>query len=255
MDNLVYINFYIKNNPYFTDIKKINNSFICLNRFGKDYDNNCAFLFDDSKVLIEQYFKTINKVPAFYNIQTEGLNIEKSLTEYEVYNEDIWFVADVKKLRKKFSFIKCPASITLERVTNENYSTQNEVSRIGFSAIGSDNPYGNVDLTEYSAALKQKFDKSKHDELIIFLINVADKNVGVLNLSIENDICYIAGFTIKPEYRRTKAFFALKLVLDFLEGKHINHILCITENDGYPSKIYKKLGFEPLLKGIIYKHK
>ena len=254
MKNFDYINFFIRNNPYFTDIKKVNNSFICLNCFGQDYDNNCAFLFDDSKILIEEYFKKLHKNPAFYNIETDEFNCEKILQGYEICHGDVWLCADVEKLCKKFSFFKCPSSVSLERITSENYTKQNEVSKAGFSAMGSDNPYGGVDLTEYSAALKQKFDKSKNDELVIFLINHAGVNAGVLNLSIEDDKCYIAGFTIKPEYRRTKVFFALKLVLDFLKAKGVKHILCITESGGYPSKIYKKLGFATLFEGKIYTH-
>lgn len=254
MQNFDYIKFYIKNNPYFTKIEKVNKSFVCTNQFGKDYDNNCAFLFDDSKIEIEKYFKALNKVPAFYNIEVEGLDFEKDLYDYELCHEDIWLSADVEKLYKKFSFFKCPSSVTLERVNKENYEKQNEVSKAGFSASGSDNPYGDVDLTEYSAALEQKFDRCKNDELVIFLINYAGENVGVLNINIEGATCYIAGFTIKPEHRRTKVFFALKLVLEFLKTKGVKHILCITESDGYPSKIYKKLGFTTLFKAKIYKH-
>ena len=253
MNNIDYVNFYIRNNPYFTDIVKINKSFVCLNRFGKDYDNNCAFLFDDSKASIEKYFKALGKVPAIYNIELEGLSCEKELQGYEFCHEDVWLAADVNALCRKFSFFKCPSSITLERIDEENYQKQNEVSKAGFSASGNDNPYGDVDLTEYSAALKEKFDRSQNDELVIFLINFAGENAGVLNLNIENDVCYIAGFTIKPEYRRTKVFFALKLLLDFLKTKGVKHVLCLTESGGYPNKIYKKLGFSTLFSAKLYK--
>ena len=250
-----YIYFYIKNNPYFTDIKKINESFVCTNHFGTDYDCNCAFLFDDSKKQAEAHFKKLGKTPVFYNFRVAGLDFAEKLEGYEIYHADLWLTAKVSALSKKFALFKCPSSITLERVDESNYAKQNEISNAGFSAVGEDNPYSDVDLADYSNSLKLKFDNSKNDELVIFLLNFKGESVGVINLNIEGETCYIAGFTIKPEYRRTRLFFALKLVLNFLKKKGVKNILCITENDGYPGKIYQKLGFTPLCVADIYKKK
>lgn len=255
MDIRYCIDFYIKNNPYFTKTEVINKSFVCTNQFGKDYDCNCAFLFDDSINLVEQHFKKLKKLPVIYNINADGFDIAEKLSEYEIYHGDIWLYANVDKLLRKFSFFKCPDSITLERVNEKNYEKQVDVSKAGFSAVGSDNPYSEVDLREYSEAMEQKLNNSKNDELVIFLLNFKGENVGTLNLNIDGETCYIAGFTIKPEFRRTRVFFALKLVLDFLKEKGVKNILCLTENDGYPSKIYQKLGFTTLFTADIYKHK
>lgn len=242
------IKFYINNNPYFTNVEKEVDCFFCTNKYGKDIDCNCAFLLGNETNLekVEKKFLEIEKVPVVYNIKAQLFDKSEKLKDYTISHSDAWLIADVDKLCKRFSLLRCPSSVGLEKVTTKNYEEVKKVSRAGFSSQTSDNPYFNVELFEYHKALFDKLQNAENDELNIFLIKYKDKNVGSININISGHACYISGFTILPEYRRTHVFFALNKILTFLKGVGITKILCLTDDDGYPKRLYRKLGFEEI---------
>lgn len=205
-----FVKFYIKNNPYFNQTKKLDCGVLCINSYGNDLDCNCMFLAGKKPNLnrIEKEFDALSKKSTVYQTIEKGLDKTLLKNQYKFIHSDDWLVCKVKKLLKKYQKLSCPENIVLEKVDAKNFTKFKQVSQKGFSAQGADNPYGEVELEQYYKCLKEKITSPTTTNC--FLINIDTQSVGAINLSIEKSICYISGFTIVPEFRRSKIFVALK---------------------------------------------
>ena len=156
-------------------------------------------------------------------------------------------------LIKKYSKFKLK-EISLKEV-NTPYLRRTYVKIFSdcFSAKGEENPYSNIDNSSYCKSIFYSQKHKKDVKILLYIIKYKSKNVGCITLTIKDNLCYISGFSILKEYRRTRVFLSMINVLEILKQKGIKNVFCVTELDGYPDKLYKKIGFNPLATAYAYK--
>ena len=251
-----YVDFYINYNPEFSNVEKIKNTVFCTSRFLAFPDFNFALTVSGKPDIkqIETYFKNLNKKPTIYEIDEQFADCKDVLKNYKPAWKDSWLAyEDIGKLKKKFKFFKDSTDITLEALSESNFKDWDKTNKKGF---GQDSPYEVVDLGVnggYCGMVWDSYTKRLRGNVFVYLIKFKEQFAGAVTLSVKDDICFMCGFTILPEYRKTKVLLVLIKILDLLLKKKVKTIFCNTAEGGYPEKLYKHMGLTKIHSVNIYK--
>jgi len=255
-----YIHFYINYCPCYTDIKKVGGAYICTTKYVDYYDYNLAFVNTESDLTnagltdVENYFLKLNRTPALYEVNNrfrDNNDILKNYIakNYTVKENDIWFVCDdIIKLKERFAGFNNISQITLEKVNKNNVKYYKEFDSLGFS--GYPEKLNNYD--NYFKGLWEQYNTRLKNSTELYLIKYQNNYAGTIILSVNKNICYLSGFSIIPQYRKTKVLLALVLILNLLIEKKVDTIFCATAKNSYPAKLYKHLGLTKLCAGKVY---
>lgn|GEM_PF-4526852 len=249
---------FIETNPYYVKKEKIDDIIFCTNKYVSDYFGNKAFANKENLniKLIEEYYEKRNIVPAIYSVSTEELCCAHLLEGYEKVADENWVYSDMMRMEKKYRDWPVPEGLSIERLTRENQKDWEMVDNIGFSSgDDGDNPYSDLDNASFAKSLLEKYFSKDNKNLEVFLIKYNNAYAGCFNLSYYGNVCYMSGLTILPVFRRTKVFLVFKTLLEHLLSKKVEVIYGITENGGYPDKLYRNIGLKVLFNGGIYQKK
>ena len=256
--NKHFIRFYIELNPYFGKIQKISDTItLCTSDIIKEVDSNVAVIKGNVLDLgkVEAAFAAVNKVPAVYEIDDQFAGCKELHNNYAVEVRESWlFSRGIKKLRKKFARVRVPAEICLEEVNDRNEAHFRKVTDLGFSTQSADNPYSHLESDWTSEMFNQKRGRLA-GVITPYLIKYGEIYAGAVISAVCESTAYVHGFTILPEYRRTKAITASLLLIDKLIEQGVDTVLCATATGGYPEQLYKKMGLRHEFSGKIYKKK
>ncbi|MBR7172428.1 MAG: GNAT family N-acetyltransferase [Clostridia bacterium] len=217
-------------------------------KYVKDHYSNIAVVDSSSNLsLAEAEFKERNLNPSYYSF-------EKPTKDFEItYTDDFLFLEDITLLYKKFSRFKSK-HVSLQEVCSKELENEFQIiNNDCYSDLSAENPYPDLDNFAYSNSVLEYKKHETETTTKIYIIKFNKTNVGCINITIKKDLCYISGLAILKEYRKTKVFSVLVDILKILIDNNVKSIFCVTELDGYPDQLYKKLGFKSL--GVAYGYK
>lgn len=241
--------FYFKYSPAFTERYLKNNIMFLFSKYVKDEFSNIAIInnISDTKIA-DTEFKQRKLDSVYYSFQEiKGLK--------EIYTDDFLFYQNINTLFNKFSKFK---SKDVELVKVDSQKLINDYMIINdkcYSVEAYDNPYSNLDNFGYCKSVIDYQKNETESKTLIYIIKFKNIDVGCINLTIKDDLCYVSGLAILKEYRRTKVFSALIDVLEILIKNNVKDVFCVTELGDYPDKLYKKIGFKSIAIAHAYKQK
>lgn len=242
-------NFYFDFSPNFSERYTKKNIRFLFSKFVKDEFSNIAVM--DSKSDLHSAnseFLIRNLEPSYYSFEKPSKNFKIT------YQDDFLFFENISTLFKKFSRFKSKNVKLIEVNTQQLISDYYIINDKCYSDNSSENPYSNLDNFAYS---KNVIDSQKNETLsktLIYIIQFNNINVGCINITIYEDLCYVSGLAILKEYRKTKVFSVLIDVLEILINLGVKNVFCVTELNEYPDKLYKKLGFKSIAIAYGYKN-
>lgn len=243
-------NFYFKYSPCFTERFTKENILFLFSKFVNDMFSNIAIVDKNSNISVaESEFKSRNLEPSFYSFDKPSKNFEIT------YKDDFLLFENISSLFNKFKKFKSK-NVSLVEVNSK--TLENDYAIINdkcYSDNSSDNPYSNLDNFGYSKTVLDYQKNETDSKTLIYIIKYNSINVGCINITIHDDLCYVSGLAILKEYRKTKVFSVLIDVLEILINLGVKDVFCVTELDEYPDKLYKKIGFKSIFIAYGYKNK
>lgn len=219
-------------------------------KYVKDHYSNIAVVKNSSNLSIaDAEFKERNLEPSYYSFEKPNKTFEIT------YTDDFLFLEDVNTLYKKFSRFKSKLVSLQEVCSKEQENEFQIINNDCYNDPSAENPYPDLDNFAYSKSVLEYKKNETETATKIYIIKFNNINVGCVNITIKNDLCYVSGLAILKEYRKTKVFSVLVDVLKILIDNKVKSIFCVTELDGYPDKLYKKLGFKSYAVAYGYKYK
>ena len=226
----------------------------CYSNFISNFDVNnkedfCSIIDDTDK-----FFNSINRkttvylipyMKELYNNKEKYFNKEN----FELISTEVWQTyTDFDKLDKIIT--NCNFNITLEETTDmKQYA--NVVMQC-YQSGDEDDPYGDLDdgYRQGYMNYKQIYNDIK---VKFYYIKMNDEIVGTTQ-GVYNDNLYgIYSLAIKKDYRNKGiGKEALKKQLEICKNENIQIAYLKTEQDFYPSKMYRKLGFKDLCEVYYY---
>lgn len=240
--------FYINYSSAFTERFFKYNAHFLFCKYVNDFYSNIAIINESSNLeLINSEFKKRNLETTFYTFKEPQKNCKI------LYSDNYLYLDKIESLYLKYKKFKSK-DIYLIEVNNENLQKEYmEINDLCYSSNSYDNPYSNLDNFGYCKAVLDFQRNEIETKTLIYIIKYKDKNVGCINLTIKENLCYISGLAILEEFRKTKVFFSMIDILEILIKEKVNTVFCITELDEYPDKLYKKLGFKSVGIGYAFK--
>ena len=226
----------------------------CYSNFISNFDVNnkedfCSIIDDTDK-----FFNSINRkttvylipyMKELYNNKEKYFNKEN----FELISTEVWQTyTDFDKLDKIIT--NCNFNITLEETTDmKQYA---DVVMQCYQSGDEDDPYGDLDdgYRQGYMNYKQIYNDIK---VKFYYIKMNDEIVGTTQ-GVYNDNLYgIYSLAIKKDYRNKGiGKEALKKQLEICKNENIQIAYLKTEQDFYPSKMYRKLGFKDLCEVYYY---
>ncbi|MCL2229059.1 MAG: hypothetical protein FWC00_04505 [Firmicutes bacterium] len=224
------------------------------NGFDKSTDTNFA----DMRVLtgealgkMERYFKEKGKQPASYAYTSAQEKFFENNKNYELVSNDTWlYLADVGALLKRFKSFDS-GDISYDVINRSNFKRFADMINRGFKP-SVENPYSDWQSEPWVEYVKNLIDK---DETILdvhkmLVLTYKGEDVGSVMISFDKTgvtpYAYICAYTYPPEFRKTQAFRSSYCILKYINSLGCNQIYSRSELDGYPYKLYTKIGFKPL---------
>ena len=242
--------FYFKYSPNFSERYAKYNALFLFSKYIKDEFSNIAVVDKNLKL------NDINKEFEAKNLTPSYLTFEKPSSKFKIiYEDDFLIFENIQKLYNKFSKFKSSNVKLVEANTPELINNYRIINDKCYSVASYDNPYSNIDNFAYTKNVLDSQKNQKEAKTLIFIIKFKDLDVGCINLTIKDDLCYISGLAILKEYRKTKVFSVLIDALEILIKNGVKNIFCITELNEYPDKLYKKLGFKSVAIAYGFKQK
>ena len=242
------LDFYFKYSPMFTDRYEKYDAKFLFSKFVDDMYSNIAIV-DNSTNLnkIDKEFISKNLESTYYSLNKLDNNF------YAVYEDDFLLLENIDTLYNKFKKFKNKNISLIEVVSTD---LENEYMLINDKCYGeksSDNPYSNLDNYGYCKTVLEYKKNESETKTLIYIIKYKNQNVGCINITIKNTLCYISGLAILKEFRKSKVFLSMVNILEILKNYNVNSVFCVTELDEYPDKLYKKLGFKSV--GVVKGYK
>ncbi len=240
------LDFFYKYSPNFTERYEKDGVKFLFSEFVNDYYSNFAIVESAKDIKIaNEVFKQRGLTPIYYS--------KKIPKGYEtVFEDDLLVFENPKILYKKFKRLK-NKSISLVAVTKPLQKKWKIVTDLAFKEPSADNPYANLDNFAYCEGILYFIKHESACQTQPYLIKYKGKFVGTITVSFAERKCYITGFAIMPDFRRTKVFLSMINVLEVLLEKGVETIICFTELGEYPNKLYKNIGFKSV--GHLYAYK
>ncbi len=226
----------------------------CYSNFISNFDVNnkedlCSIIDDADK-----FFNSINRKTTVYLIpyMKELYNNKENYFNKEIFelvSTEVWQTyTDFDKLDKIIT--NCNFNITLEETTDmKQYA---DVVMQCYQSGDEDDPYGDLDdgYRQGYMNYKQVYNDIK---VKFYYIKMNDEIVGTTQ-GVYNDNLYgIYSLAIKKDYRNKGiGKEVLKKQLEICKDKNIQIAYLQTEQDFYPSKMYRKLGFKDLCEVYYY---
>lgn len=224
--------------------------------------NGVTFLF--SKYVSDEFsnIAIINKISdtAIADLEFKQRKLKSTYYSFEklndlneIYTDDFLYYQNISLLFKKFSKFKSKEIELVEVNSSKLINEYMIINDLCYRAESFDNPYSNLDNFGYAKTVIDYQKNETESKTLIYIIKFKGTNVGCINLTINNPLCYVSGLAILKEYRRTKVFSALINILELLIKHDVQDIFCVTELGDYPDKLYKKIGFKSA--GIAHAYK
>ena len=237
--------FYFKYAPTFTERYEKNKASFLLSKYVDDEFSNIAVVDEKTNLnLVDEEFNKLNLKSVYYSFSkpNDSFNV--------LYVDDYLYFENLDVLFAKYSKLK---SKNIELLLVDNDKLRKEYMKINdecYSAVSYDNPYSNLNNFGYCKSVLDFQKNECETKTLLYIIKHNNQNVGCINLTIKDDLCYISGLAILTELRKTRVFLAMVDVLNILKVKGVKKIFCVTELGEYTDLLYKKLGFKSL--GVAY---
>ena len=226
----------------------------CYSNFISNFDLNNK---EEFNIIINEATKTFNNISRSTTVYLipHMKELYKNRKEYfdkdnfELVSTEVWQAyTDFDKLDKIKTY--CDFNITLEPTTDmEKYA---DIVMQSYQSGDADDPYGDLDDGYRQSYIDYK---QIHTDIKteFYFIKLNEEIIGTTQ-SVYNDKMYgIYSLAIKKDYRNKGiGKEVLKKQLKMCKEKNIRLAYLQTEQDFYPSKMYRKLGFKDLCEVYYY---
>ena len=219
------------------------------------FDFKCASVDDAEKILKKnsELFIRRGRVPRIYVVDNNENKqiIPKLMKKYDVFDSDTWFcteIANINFAREKI------ADVSVELSNDRGLVV--ELVKKGFSTKDANDPYGFVPDC-YWQELYNNFGKCQNGfKTFHFVGSLKGRQIGVASAVVKGKFAYLNNLCVQKPYRqRGVANSIIKEMLNFLKSHGVEKTIFLTEKNGYPAKIYKKMGFLPMCDGYCFEMK
>lgn len=199
-------------------------------------------------------FNNINRKTTIYlipHMKELYANKEKYFNKnnFELLSTEVWQTyTDFDKLDEITT--PCNFDITLESTTDmEKYAS---ILMQSYQSGDKDDPYGDLDDGYRQSYMNYK--KMYNDiKIEFYFIKINEEIIGTTHSVYNNELCGIYSLAIKKDYRsKGIGKVVLKKQLEMCKNKNIKIVYLQTEQDFYPAKMYRKLGFKDLCEVYYY---
>lgn len=235
---------------------------IAYNKNIKDSYSNFVSNFDVKEK--EEFNKIVNEADKIFNEINRKTTIYLIPYMKEIYNNkekyfdkdkfdlisnEVWQIyTDFEKLDKIET--NCDLNVTLELTTDMQKYAENVMQ--SYQTEDEDDPYGDLDdgYRQGYMNYKEIYNDIKTE---FYFVKLNEKIIGTTQ-SVYNDNLYgIYSLAIKKDYKNKGiGKEVLKKQLEMCKNKNIKVAYLQTEQDFYPAKMYRKLGFKDLCEVYYY---
>ena len=235
---------------------------IAYSKYIKDFYSNFVSNFDvdnkeDFNIIINEAHQILNNLDretAVYLIPYmkelyENRERYFNKTDFELISTEVWQTyTDFDKLDEIKT--NCEFNVTLEATQDmEKYA---DVVMQGYQSGDEDDPYGNLDDGYRNGYINYK-DLNNGIKNDFYFVKVNGEIVGTTQGVYNDELYGIYSLALKKDYRgKGIGKEVLKKQLEVCKNNNIKVAYLQTEQDFYPAKMYRKLGFKDLCEVYYY---
>lgn len=206
--------------------------------------------FDEDFIKIKEIMnQNKRKASVFINNDVLLDTVDFSSKGLEISDDSVWLMID--NLKNVINY-KSDININIFKIRKQEEQDYPYIVNDGFTKNSEEDPYDGlsksvIEAIKRSCYMNDKF-TTEH-----YIARYNDKIVGTITIMYEKEIAYIYNVTTNINYRKKGICKELmSYVLRRLAEIGINEAVLQTEAGFYPEKIYKKMGFKEIFRGVKY---
>ncbi|MBQ6991539.1 MAG: GNAT family N-acetyltransferase [Clostridia bacterium] len=233
---------------------------LLIDEFNDDYLNLAINIkaqnakeFEEDYIRIKEIMNKHNrKTSVFINNDVLLSTVDFKSKGLEISDSSVWLMRDNLK-----DFIKYEKDIEIDisKISKEEETEYPLLVENGFKKNSKEDPYDGLSQSVIDA-IKRSCYTNNEFTTEHYVARYNKKIVGTITIMYEKEIAYIYNVTTDVNYRRKGVCKQLMShIFNRLIEIGIDEVVLQTESGFYPEKIYKKMGFKEIFKGIKYTEK
>lgn len=167
----------------------------------------------------------------------------------EVSDDSVWLI---KENLKDFTSKKADIPIKISKITEQEQQDYPDIVGKGFTKNSEEDPYDGISESVVEAIRRSCYINGRFITEH-YVAKIDSKTVGTITIMYEKEIAYIYNVTTDINYRNNGICRSLMShIMKRLQEIGIDQVVLQTERGFYPEKIYQKMGFKELFRGVTY---